>query len=330
VKALAAVFLLLAAAAPLRAAGGNVNAEDALRESVLRLAAGDVGGAEVSAREATEADHSSVRALQQLARAANAALHFDAAEDAATRGLALTAPTPALYCLRSEARAGRGDYQGALEDADKAARLNPASAQAALRSAVAKEGLRRSPGEILSDYRRAAELDASLARLSDAAAGRLGSPSRPRRGLGMLIGLLGLAALIGWLWGLARGRGEPAPVPRSPAPEPVLPAGGILSPREASRMLAVAARGATDPDSALALAESLYERLTGRPAFAPEEAAIARGQGRFVIPSKAVEGLPVGIDAFFTRALAPKADLRFRNGAELAGAFRSLVDPAVD
>ncbi|MFI5345042.1 MAG: hypothetical protein ACHQ51_01590 [Elusimicrobiota bacterium] len=320
---------LLAAGAVSIALAGQPRAgsEDALRESVLRLAAGDVAGAEISARDAVDGDPNSIRALQQLARAANAALDFDTAENAATRALTLSEPTPAILCLRSEARSGRGDYQGALEDADRAARINPASGQAALRSAVAKEGLRRSPEETLAQYRRAAELDASLARLSDAAAARLSAPSRQGNGLGALIGLLGLSALGGWAWG--RLRRAPEAVPARAARPAVLPA-GRLSPRDAARALSAAAASAPDAESARALAESLYERLTGRPAFPPEEATIARSQGRFTPPSAAAEGLPVGIDAFFARALDPDPARRFRSGAELAGAFRSLADPAVD
>lgn len=323
---LAAVLLALAPGA--RAAGARETSEDALRESVLRLAAGDVAGAEASARAAVEADPGSVRALQQLARSANAALDFQAAEDAATRAIGLAPPTPALLCLRSEARSGRGDYQGALDDASRASRINPASGLAALRVAVAKEGLRRPAEETLGDYRRAAELDAALAPMRDAAQSRLEAAARPRGGLGALIGLLGLAALAGWGWGRLRRRPEAAPVPD--APRAALPGAGRLAPRDAARALAAAAASAADPESSRALAESLYERLTGRPPFPPEEAVIARGQGRFAPASSIVEGLPVGIDAFFARALAPEPERRFRTGAELFGAFRSLVDPAVD
>jgi tetratricopeptide (TPR) repeat protein len=304
--------------------------EDSLRESVLLLAAGDVAGAEAAARLAAAADPASVRALQQLARAANAALDFAAAEAAADRALALAAPTPALLCLRSEARSGRGDYDGALSDAQSAVRLNPASGTSALRLAVAKEGLRRSPEETMADYRRAAELDPSLAPLRDAAAARLAPPvSRPRMGLGGLIGLLGLSCLIGWTWARLR-RGSEPPAPSAALPRAALSGSGRLAPRAASRALAAAAKTAPDAEAALALAESLYERLTGRPPYPAEGAEIERRLGRFEAASKVVEGLPVGIDAFFARALAPDAARRFRNGAELSGAFRSVVDPAVE
>ncbi|HXT02053.1 MAG TPA: hypothetical protein VN915_15360, partial [Elusimicrobiota bacterium] len=169
----AALALALLLAPSLSPAAPSARSEDALRESVLRLAAGDVAGAEAEAKRAVAADASSVRALQQLARSANAALDFTGAEEAATRALALETPTPALLDLRSEARSGRGDYDGALADAQAAVRLNPASGTSVLRQAVAKEGLRRSPEETLTDYRRAAELDASLAPLRDAAIERL-------------------------------------------------------------------------------------------------------------------------------------------------------------
>lgn len=325
-KALLAVLLLAASAGAVPPGGSRAKAEDALRESVLRLAAGDVRGAEAAARAATEADPGDARALQQLARSANAALDFPAAEDAATRALELEEPTPAVLCLRSEARSGRGDYQGALEDASQAARLNPASGTAALRVAVAKEGLRRSPEETLSDYRRAADLDASLAPLAEAAAARLETPSRSRGGVGLLIGVLALAALGGWSWARLRAKPEPP----APAPPPDMSGTGRLAPREAARLLAAAAKTAKDPDATRALAESLYERLTGRPAFPHEEAVVARDLGRFAPPSTVARGLPVGIDAFFARALDPEPSRRFRTGAELSGAFRSLADPSVD
>ncbi len=96
-----------------------------------------------------------------------------------------------------------------------------------------------------------------------------------------------------------------------------------MTPREAARALAAAARSARDAEAALALAQSLYERLTGRPPAPGAEGGVAP-------PSKVAPDLPVGIDAFFARALNPDPERRFRSGAELAGAFRSLVDPAVE
>jgi tetratricopeptide (TPR) repeat protein len=327
-RAALALGLLLSAAGA--RAASSARAEDALRESVLRLAAGDVAGAESEAKRAAAADPSSARALQQLARAANAALDFAAAEEAATRALALETPTPALLDLRSEARSGRGDYDGALADAQAAVRLNPASGTSLLRQAVAKEGLRRSPEETLADYRRAAELDEALAPLRDAAVERLAPPSsRPRTGLGGLVGLLAAAGLVGWTWArLRRGTERPAASPEKP--RAVIAGSGRLAPRAAARALAAAAKNAGDREASLALAESLYERLTGRPPYPAEGAAIDRTLGRFPPPSTVVEGLPAGIDAFFARALDPEPSRRFRNGAELLGAFRSVADPAVE
>lgn len=322
--------LLLSVPAPARAA--NERSEDALRESVLRLAAGDVAGAEAQARAAVAADPKSARALQQLARSANAALDFAGAEDAATRALSVDPPTPAILCLRSEARSGRGDYQGALDDAQVAGRMNPASGTAALRAAVAKEGLRRSPEEILSDYDRAAQLDASLTPLRDAARSRLAPPGRPKRGVGGLIGLLSFAALAGWGWGWNARRGEDASPRSSPPARPrvALPGPARQSPREALKSLNKAAESAPDAESAYALAEALYLRLTGRPPFPPDDEMVARQQGRFTAPSTAAPGLPLGLDAFFARALAGDPERRFRSGAELVGAYRSVVDPAID
>ncbi|MDE2491638.1 MAG: hypothetical protein KGM24_12395, partial [Elusimicrobia bacterium] len=111
---------------------------------------------------------------------------------------------------------------------------------------------------------------------------------------------------------------------------PALPGTGRVGPQEAARLLARAAAAAADAESARELAESLYERLTGRPPYPPEEAVVARSLGRFPPPSSVAPGLPVGVDAFFARALNPDPGRRFRSGAELAVAFRGLVDPAVD
>lgn len=317
-------FLLLLACAAFAQSPGR--SEDALRESVLRLAAGDVSGAVAQARLSVNADPENPRSLQQLARAANAALDFSAAEAAATSALALGAPTPSVLCLRSEARAGRGDFQGAYEDAQTAARLNPSSAAAALRVAVAKEGLRRPPEETLSDYARAAALDSSLTPTRDAAILRLAPPGRPQRGLGRLLIVVALAGFAGSTWGSWR---RPVPAP-APAPKPTLKGSGRLTAKDALRLLSAVAPDAADSDGARALAESLYERLTGRPAYPAPEATIARSLGRFTPASALTEGLPLGVDAFFARALHPAADRRFRSGAELALAFRSVVVPTVE
>lgn len=320
-----ALALAAGLAAGARAAAASPRAEDALRESILRLAAGDVAGAEEQGRAAVAADPRSARALQQLARAANAALDFPAAEDAATRGLALGGPAPALLCLRSEARVGRGDYAAALADAEKAAAASPGSGQAALRRAIAEEGIGLPAARALAEYRRAAALDVRYRADAAAAEARLAT-APPRGGFWPeLLGVLAAAAVAGWAWG--RGRREEPATRAVPA---ALPGEGVLTPRAAGRALTLAAAAAPGPDETRLLAESLYERLTGRPPYPPEEAVVARSLGRFPAPSTVAAGLPVGVDAFFARALHPDPERRFRSGAELAGAFRSLVEPAVD
>jgi tetratricopeptide (TPR) repeat protein len=318
-----AAALLLALAASAAAAP---RAEESIRESVLRLAQGDVVGAESQAKEAVAADPASARALQQLALSANAALDFAAAEDAATRGLALSGPVPALLCLRSEARAGRGDYAGALADAEQAASLNPGSGKAALRRAIAEEGLGRPVDDVLAGYARAAELDAANRAELDSARARL-APPRRARALLWPVAALAFLVVAAAAWLMRRGR---RPDPSARAAPTALPGKGRLSPRDAARALATVAASAPGPEESRALAESLYERLTGRAPYPPEEAVVARSLGRFAPPSSVARGLPVGVDAFFARALDPDPGRRFRSGAELAGAFRSLVEPAVD
>jgi tetratricopeptide (TPR) repeat protein len=301
VRARAALLVLALAAAASAAPGPDPRVEAAIRESVLRLTA-----------------------LQQLALAADAALDFSAAEDAATRALAAAGPLPALLCLRSEARAGRGDYAGAIDDAEKALALSPDSAQAVLRRAIAAENLGRPADQVLADYRRAAELDPRDRAYAAAAESRLAP--RPRaRGVAAAGLFLLASALAAWFY-VRRRRAEPA----ARLPGPALPGSGVLAPREAARVLAQAAALAPGPDEARSLAESLYERLTGKPPYPAAEAVVARSLGRFAPPSTLAQGLPVGVDAFFARALHPEPERRFRTGAELSGAFRSLVDPAVD
>lgn len=309
---LRALVIVVAAASWSVGAAASPRSDDAVRESVLRLAAGDVPGARDQAQAAVAADPRSAKALQQLARAAAAALDFPAAEQAASRAMELEGPTPALLCLRSEARAGFGDFPGALADAEKAAGLNPASARAALRRAVAKEGLGRPSEEVLADYRRAAELDGANAAIRDAALLRLAPARRRRGGLGALLGLLAVSGVVGWAW--ARSRRRPEPGARAEAPRPALPGSGVLSPREALRALAQASALAPGPEETAVLAADLYQRLTGR--------RHAAGTG--------FSGLPAGMDAFFERALHSDPERRFRSGTELLGAFRSVVDPAVD
>ena len=52
--------------------------------------------------------------------------------------------------------------------------------------------------------------------------------------------------------------------------------------------------------------------------------------GRKPSPDAGAAGLPGGMGAFFARALNADPERRFRSGAELLGALRSVVDPAVD
>ena len=311
-KNLPRILAIVLIGSSLWSAAAAPRSEEAVRESVLRLAAGDVPGARDQAQVAVAADPRSSKALQQLARAASAALDFPAAEQAATRAMEIEGQSPALLCLRSEARAGRGDFAGALEDAEKAAAINPGSARSVLRRAVAKEGLGRPSEEVLADYRRAAELDGAHAPLRDAAFARLAPTGRPRSGLGTLLGLLAASGVIGWAW--ARSRRQPEAAARVPAPRPALAGSGKMSAREALRALAKSTALAPGPQETFLLAADLYERLTGR--------RHAAGAG--------LAGLPTGMDAFFERALNADPERRFRNGEELLGAFRSIVDPAVD
>ncbi len=156
-----------------------------------------------------------------------------------------------------------------------------------------------------------------------AARSRPAAPPEGGRRLGLIVGVLAVAALLGWAWGMASKSAEEEVAETEAAPEPLLPGTGRLDPHEALEALAAAAKAEPDPR---ALAESLYQRLTGRPAFHP---ARDRATGRHRAASRADKNLPAGIDAFFARALAAEPSRRFQTTAQLVGAFRSLIDPAV-
>ena len=314
------LLLLLALVAPAARAG----VEESLRESVVRLTAGDVGGARAKAQEAVALAPNDPRAQEQLGRVALAALDPTTAEEAAGRALSAGETTSRLV-LRANARLARGNFEGGRADAERATTLSPGSGPARLCLATALELLRRPPEEVARAYRRAAELDSTLAPEAEAGARRAAPPAAVPAGarLGPILVILAVSALFGWIFGKASNVGTPeAGAAASPAPP--LPGSSRLSAREA--LAAVDAAAKTGSPDSLALAESLYGRLTGRPAF---PRGTDRALGRYLPASESVKGLPPGIDAFFARALDPDPARRFSTAAELAGAFRSLVDPPV-
>jgi len=313
------LLLLLAAALPARAAG-----EDALRESVVRLTAGDVAGARAKAAEAAAAAPRDPRTHEQVGAAALAGLDAATAEAAATRALSF-GETPARLVLRANARLAAGDHEGARADAERAAVLAPGSGPARLALAASLEGLRRPKAEVAAAYRRAAELDATRAPEAEAGLRRLEPPAPvvpAGARLGPILVILAVSVLFGWIIGKASKAGEAPDEP--PAATALLGGTGRLSARQALAAVDEALRSGS-PDS-LALAEALYRRLTGRPAF---PRGTDRSLGRFIPASETTKNLPAGVDAFFARALDPEPSRRFATAAELAGAFRSLVNPPV-
>ncbi|MBI3289196.1 MAG: hypothetical protein HYZ74_06735, partial [Elusimicrobia bacterium] len=243
----------------LAAAAGAAPTGELLRESLALLSAGDVAGARAKAAAAAAAAPGDPRVAEVLGRAELAALNFAAAEAAATRALA-AGENPARLVLRSAARAGRRDFRGALEDAERAVLLSPNSGPARFRLASAKEGLGRPVQDVLADYRRAAELDVTLVEPAAEAAERLRALAATPTGarLGPILIMLAVSAVFGWVWGMASKAAGP-----ETAPPPVpLPQTGRLSASAALRTLAEAA--AADFRDTRELAEWIYERLTGR------------------------------------------------------------------
>lgn len=315
-----ALLLLLAAAMPARA-----GVEDIIRESAVRLTAGDVAGARAKAEEAVAAAPRDPRAQEQLGNVALAALDPKTAEAAAERALAAGETTSRLI-LRANARLAGGNAEGGRADAERAVTLSPGSGAAHLSLAVALELLARPKVEVLREYNRAVELDRTLAPEVEAALRRHNPPAAAPAGarLGPILVILAISALFGWIFGKSTKTGEQAAPAEDPVPSPLLPGSGRLAARDALAALDLAAKSGT-PDP-LALAEALYHRLTGRPAF---PRGTDRALGRYLPASETVKGLPVGIDAFFARALDPEPSRRFTSAAELVGALRSLVDPPI-
>lgn len=302
----------------------SAGVEESLRESVVRLTAGDVVGSRAKADEAVFAAPNDPRAQEQLGNAALAALDAKTAEAAATNALR-SGETVARLLLRARARSEGGNYDGAFADAERAVALSPGSGAAHLSLAEVLELLGRPKAESSREYRRAAELDPTRAPQAKAWARRLNHPAPVPAGarLGPILVILAASVLFGWIYGRAVKMGEPGEAVAQP-PSPLLSGTGRLSTRDAlAAVAAVAKTGSPDP---LALGEALYQRLTGRPAF-PRGAD--RAFGRYLPASQAAKGLPAGIDAFFARALDPEPARRFSTSAELLGAFRSLVDPPV-
>ena len=315
-----ALLLMLAAALPARA-----GVSESIRESVVRLTAGDVAGARAKAEEAVAAAPRDPRAQEQLGNVALAALDPKTAEAAATRALAAGETTSRLV-LRANARLTGGNIEGGRADAERAVVLSPGSGTARLSLAVALELLGRPKAEVLREYRRVAELDPTQTPEVEAALRRLDPPAPAPAGarLGPILVILAVSALFGWIFGKATKAGEAGPSSADPTSASLLPGTGRLSPREALAAADAASKsGSPDPQ---ALAESLYQRLTGRPAF---PRGTDRALGRYLPASETAKGLPAGIDAFFARALDPDPARRFTTSAELVGALRSLVDPPV-
>ena len=318
-KSLALLFLL-AMVLPARA-----GVEDIIRESAVRLTAGDVAGARAKAEEAVAVAPRDPRAQEQLGNVALASLDPKTAEAAADRALA-SGETTARLVLRANARLTGGNVEGGRVDAERAVVLSPGSGTAHLSLAVAMELLGRPKAEVLKEYRRAAELDPTQAPEVELALRRLDPPPPAPAGarLGPILVILAVSALFGWIFGKATKAGEEASPSDAPAPSALLPGNSRLSAREALAAVDAAVK-AGSPDSR-ALAEALYHRLTGRPAF-PRDTD--RALGRYLPASETAKGLPNGIDVFFMRALNPDPAHRFATAAELLGAFRSLVDPPV-
>jgi len=319
-RTMLALLLMLAAALPVRA-----GVEESIRESVVRLTAGDIAGAREKAQEAVSLAPRDPRAQEQLGNVALAGLDMKTAEAAAERALAVKV-TPARLVLRANARLSGGNIAGGLSDAERAVALAPGSGTAQLTKAVALELTARPKDEVLTAYRRVAELDPTLTPEVLAALDRLSPPAAAPAGarLGPILVILAVSVLFGWIFGKAAKTDEPTQAAASPGPPPLLPGHGRLSARDAlAAMDDTVKSGSPDP---LELAEALYLRLTGSAAFA---GGTERALGRYVPASEAVTGLPSGIDTFFTRALDSDPSRRFSNAAELIGAFRSLVDPPV-
>ena len=155
------------------------SAQALLAESGVRTAQGDLRGALAAAVEAVKAAPGDARAHLQVAVSQLRLGDFAAAEAEATRAIELGYRQAGSYNVRSAAESHEARFEPALADAERAVAANPDGAIGYLNRAAAKAGLSRPGGEILSDFERAAQLDARYAPQYAAARKRWASSEAP-------------------------------------------------------------------------------------------------------------------------------------------------------
>lgn len=189
----------------------SFDSEDLLRQSAVKMAAGDFEASRRLASRAIALDPSSPQARFQRASAALRLKAFEEAVRDASKAIELGYERAAAYNLRSEAYAHQGRFAQALADAERAVNLNTAGPSGYLNRAAAREGLGMPPADILADYKRASELDPQLILSYEAAFVKYGrakeSPRLPgpeRRSLGGVLiwaGAVAAALIAGLLYG---------------------------------------------------------------------------------------------------------------------------------
>ncbi len=159
--ALLGVFLAASAAfAQQPAAPIDPKAEQALKESGVQMALGDLEAARLLATDAIALDTASPRGYLQRASVELQLKAFDQAVKDADKAVALGFRKASVFNVRSESYSGEGLYARALADAEIAVAANPASGAGYANRAAAKRGLSGLDEAVAADLRRAAELDA--------------------------------------------------------------------------------------------------------------------------------------------------------------------------
>ncbi|MEK7857963.1 MAG: tetratricopeptide repeat protein [Elusimicrobiota bacterium] len=270
---------------------------------------------------------------------------FEAALVDAEQAIRASPESAAGYRWRAEARRGLGEPASAvLEDLRRAAELDPrysgdyeaASAPASIPSGrgpavlFALLCLLASSGVAVVFLRRrgaaaaapAARAGLPLALMLGGRAGRLSAPESLR-----LIKDLCASAAALHDRGLAAGGIHPGAVWIDAAGASLELEGGSPSEYQAPE---TASGGPSRAADLFALGAVLYEMVTGASAFQGADSEEDKRAGRFKAATERVPELPVGVDAFFRRALDPDPLKRFHAAAELHGAFRAAIVPPVD
>lgn len=172
-------LMLPAAFADAAAPADALKAEQALKESGVQMALGDLEAARLLATDAITLDTASPRGYLQRATVELQLKAFDQSVKDADKAVALGFRKASVFNVRSEAYSGEGLYTRALADAEIAVIANPNSGAGYVNRANARRGLEGMSDAVVADLERASQLDARYRARYDAAASELAKSKKP-------------------------------------------------------------------------------------------------------------------------------------------------------